>query len=92
LLIGVTSDDLFPIRQTDEIYAILQARGRPVERFVVQSEYGHDAFLVEAAQMRPALRAFLRTLDGPATNDAAREVATDARRLAAHRLRGGKRL
>jgi homoserine O-acetyltransferase/O-succinyltransferase len=92
LLIGVTSDDLFPIRQTDEIYAILQARGRPVERFVVQSEYGHDAFLVEAAQMRPALRAFLRTLDGPVTNEAQREVATDARRLAALRLRGGKRL
>jgi homoserine O-acetyltransferase len=90
LLIGVTSDDLFPIRQTDEIYAILTARGRPVERFVVESEYGHDAFLVEAAQMRPAIRAFLRSLDGPVGNAAAREVASAAR-MAALRLRTGTR-
>lgn len=92
LLVGVTSDDLFPIRQTDEIYDLLKARGREVERFVVKSEYGHDAFLVEAAQMRPAIRQFLRKLEGPQTSDTQRVAAADARRLAALRLRGGKQL
>ena len=88
LLIGVSSDDLFPLRQTDEIHSILTARGRSVERFVVESPYGHDAFLVEAAQMRPVIRTFLKTLDGPTDLPAeSRENASDAWRLAARRLR-----
>ena len=90
LLIGVSSDELFPLRQTDEIHAILTARGRKVERFVIESPYGHDAFLVEAAQMRPAIRTFLKALDGPeAAAPETRESATDAWRLAALRLRAG---
>lgn len=88
LLIGVSSDDLFPLRQTDEIHSILTARGRTVERFVVESPYGHDAFLVEVAQMRPVIRAFLKSLDGPTDLLAeSRENASDAWRLAARRLR-----
>ena len=92
LLIGVSSDDLFPLRQTDEIFAILTARGRNVERFVVESPYGHDAFLVEVAQMRPVIRTFLKSLDGPTDLPAeSRESASDAWRLAARRLRAPAR-
>ena len=90
LLIGVSSDDLFPLRQTDEIHAILTARGRSVERFVVESPYGHDAFLVEAAQMRPAIRTFLKSVEGSSEPTVeSRESASDAWRLAAMRLRVG---
>ncbi len=90
LLIGVSSDDLFPLRQTDEIARILQEQGKvPVERFVLESPYGHDAFLVEEHKMRATLRAFLRRLDVPAPPDAsARDAAAiDARALAWRRLR-----
>ena len=55
---------------------------------MVDSPYGHDAFLVEVAQMRPAIRSLLKSLESPAPpSDLLREAATDARRLAALRFR-----
>lgn len=60
LLIGISSDDLFPIRQTDEIVQILRQHGSlDFQTHVVESHYGHDAFLVEWRKMAGPIRSFL---------------------------------
>lgn len=62
LLISISSDDLFPPRQMEEVCDLLQAAGRDVKYFCMESAYGHDAFLVEYRKMLPALREFVLSL------------------------------
>ena len=59
LVIGISSDDLFPVRETHEMIERMQARGVDITSFIVESSYGHDAFLVEYQKMLAPLRAFM---------------------------------
>ncbi|MBB6053767.1 homoserine O-acetyltransferase MetX [Armatimonas rosea] len=64
LVIGISSDDLFPVRESHEMIERMQARGVDVTSFIVDSSYGHDAFLVEYRKMLPPLRAFMDGITG----------------------------
>lgn len=62
LLVAFTSDELFPTYQAEEIVDVLRRYDRAVDYLLVDSAYGHDAFLVEQAKMLPTLRAFVNGL------------------------------
>ncbi len=65
LFISFTSDWLYPPNQSQEmVNALRQAgRGEDVVYFEAVSPYGHDAFLLEAAQQGPVIESFLSSLD-----------------------------
>ena len=44
-VVGVTSDRLYPVRLSEELYAALPEDRR--ELAVIDSPYGHDGFLIE---------------------------------------------
>lgn len=62
LFVAIRSDDLFPPHETVEMVKIMHRLGKAVEYFLMDSAYGHDAFLVEQTKMIPALRRFVATL------------------------------
>ena len=62
LVVGVTSDILYPVYQQLEIVAALQRRGRPVEYAEIDSPHGHDGFLIDFHMMEPVLARFLARL------------------------------
>jgi homoserine O-acetyltransferase len=62
LFIAISSDDLFPPHEAEAAVAILLRQGKAVEYECLKSPYGHDAFLVEQAQIRVLLRNFLARL------------------------------
>jgi homoserine O-acetyltransferase len=62
-----SSDWLYPPEDTDTMEQLLLRAGKRVEHVRVQSDYGHDAFLVECPLYATQLSAFLA------------EVATEAR-------------
>jgi homoserine O-acetyltransferase len=57
-----TSDWLYPPYQTEEMVAVLQGLGKPVEYHLIPSSYGHDAFLLEHETFAPAVRDFLNKI------------------------------
>ena len=59
LVIGISSDDLFPVRETHEMIERMQQRGVDITSFIVESSYGHDAFLVEVDEQTELVRGFL---------------------------------
>ncbi len=67
LLVAIRSDELFPPYQTDEIVSALRRHGHDVSSFVLESTYGHDAFLVEQDRMLPALRRFVAGIGAQST-------------------------
>lgn len=60
LLIGVTTDLLFPIRQQEEVARVLREWGRDCRFVRLDSVYGHDAFLIEIERFGRILGGFLR--------------------------------
>lgn len=54
-----TSDWLYPPYQTEEMANVLRALGKPVEYHLIESAYGHDAFLLEHETFTPMVREFL---------------------------------
>ena len=63
LMMGVSGDDLFPVGQTHEIVERLRQSGKSeVIEHVVESSYGHDAFLTEYRKMLPPLRDFVQNI------------------------------
>jgi homoserine O-acetyltransferase len=63
LAIGFSSDDLFPPRQTVEIAERAQRGGNEnAEAVILDSDYGHDAFLVHQRMMIPAITSFMASL------------------------------
>jgi homoserine O-acetyltransferase len=62
LFVAIRSDDLFPAHETAEMVRIMQGLGKHVEYFLMDSAYGHDAFLVHQTRMIPALRRFMASL------------------------------
>jgi homoserine O-acetyltransferase len=59
LVIGVESDILYPLYQSQEIVAAARAAGVPARSVELDSPHGHDAFLIEHDQVGIPLSAFL---------------------------------
>jgi homoserine O-acetyltransferase len=59
-----TSDWLYPPYQTEEMVNILKGLGKSVEYHLIDSPYGHDAFLLEHETFSPQVRAFLERVSG----------------------------
>lgn len=61
LILSFTSDWLYPPYQSQELVEAIQANGLAVEYHVIESSYGHDAFLLEADKMEDIVARFLIT-------------------------------
>lgn len=59
LIISVSSDWLYPPYQSQEIVSALTANDRDVQYCEIQSNYGHDAFLLESGQLNYIMGKFL---------------------------------
>ena len=60
LVIGVTTDILFPSRQQKEIADLMAATGTDVDYVEIDSVNGHDAFLIDDAHFTPVVKKFLQ--------------------------------
>ena len=56
LVIGVTSDILFPVRQQRELAESLRKTGSAVTYLEIDAPYGHDTFLIEKETVGDAVR------------------------------------
>jgi homoserine O-acetyltransferase len=59
LWFAFSSDWLYPPYQTEELIEVLHAQGKPAEYHLVDSDYGHDSFLVEPEKFTPKIVEFL---------------------------------
>lgn len=59
MVIGVSTDILFPLQQQEQIAEGLQAAGAHVEFIALDSPQGHDAFLVDIENYSRAIGGFL---------------------------------
>jgi homoserine O-acetyltransferase/O-succinyltransferase len=62
MVIGVSTDILFPLQQQEQIAEGLQAAGAEVEFVALDSPQGHDAFLVDIDNYSRAIGGFLNRL------------------------------
>lgn len=62
LLVAFSSDWLFPTNDVREVANALRANGRDVTYVNIQSDYGHDAFLLEVEELTRLISGFLRNL------------------------------
>ena len=59
LVISFSSDWLYPSYQSQEIVRALRSRNRDVAYVELESNYGHDSFLVDVAEQAELVRGFL---------------------------------
>src|SRR5512133_3493653 len=59
-----TSDWLYPPYQTEEMVTCLRGMGKAVEYHLIESAYGHDAFLLEHETFAPLVMSFLAGVEG----------------------------
>lgn len=59
LWFAFSSDWLYPAHQTEELVTELQKLNKPVNYHLIDSDYGHDSFLVEPEKYIPLLKKFL---------------------------------
>jgi homoserine O-acetyltransferase/O-succinyltransferase len=59
LAVALSTDWLFPVRQTRDIAAALLRTRRDVSYCVLEAAHGHDAFLVDVKYLSELIRAFL---------------------------------
>ncbi|MDA3902482.1 MAG: homoserine O-acetyltransferase [Desulfuromusa sp.] len=59
LWFAFSSDWLYPAHQTEELVTELQQLNKPVNYHLIDSDYGHDSFLVEPEKYIPLLKEFL---------------------------------
>ncbi len=64
LWFAFTSDWLYPPYQTEEVVEILRRLGKPVEYHLIDSDYGHDSFLVEPEKFTHFVVEFLERISG----------------------------
>jgi len=78
LVLSFTGDWHFPAEAGGTLADAFAATDTPVAHHVVDSDHGHDAFLVEPEHVGPPIRSFLRHgLDGDAVDDADCDDAGD---------------
>ena len=65
LVMGISSDILYPSYQQQQIQALLVAAGTDAEYIEIDSPHGHDAFLINLAQVGPPLQRFLEHVAKP---------------------------
>jgi homoserine O-acetyltransferase len=70
-----TSDWLYPPAQTEEMVSALRELGKPVEYRLIESSYGHDAFLLEHETFAPDVRDFLERVEKSAADGATGKCA-----------------
>ncbi len=63
LWFAFSSDWLYTPQQTEEVVSELRSQNKPVEYHCIQSDYGHDSFLVEPEKFIPLLKNFLDQID-----------------------------
>jgi homoserine O-acetyltransferase len=63
LWFAFSSDWLYPPRQTEKLVTELQHLGKTVDYHQIESDYGHDAFLVEPEKIVPHIKEFLARID-----------------------------
>jgi homoserine O-acetyltransferase len=72
LVLSFTGDWHFTVEQSQELADAFEAADVPVTHHVVDSDHGHDAFLVEPGKVGPPIRDFLRDgLEGRAVTERA---------------------
>lgn len=59
LVLSFSSDWLYPPRQSEELVAAIRANGLSAKYHMIESSYGHDAFLLEADKMEEIVSRFL---------------------------------
>jgi homoserine O-acetyltransferase len=62
LWFAFTSDWLYPPYQTEELVEVLHSLGKSAEYHLIDSDYGHDSFLVEPEKFTPKIVDFLDRL------------------------------
>jgi homoserine O-acetyltransferase len=74
LLLSFTGDWHFTVDQSEAVADAFRSSSVPVAHHVVDSDHGHDAFLVEPEKVGPPLRDFLNEgVDGTAVHDTAED-------------------
>lgn len=63
LWFAFTSDWLYPPYLTEEVVAILKQLDKPVDYHLIDSDYGHDSFLVEPEKFTPKVVELLERLE-----------------------------
>jgi homoserine O-acetyltransferase len=63
LVIGVSSDLLFPVWQQRELASALRKQGAPVTYVELDAPYGHDTFLIDRERVGGAVKAHLEDAD-----------------------------
>ena len=58
LVIGVSSDSLFPVQQQHELADAMKPYVNDTQMLALDSIQGHDSFLVDMDQFRPAIAGF----------------------------------
>jgi homoserine O-acetyltransferase len=64
LVVGVTSDFLFPVRQQRELAERLRKAGTDVTYLEIDAPYGHDTFLIERETVGAAVKSHLEDAAG----------------------------
>jgi homoserine O-acetyltransferase len=59
LLVGISSDWLFPASDVRALAWVMTAAGAKVSYAELSSSHGHDGFLAAAAQLEPIIKAHL---------------------------------
>lgn len=62
LMVGISSDFLYPTYQQKEVVEIRRRLGLPAYYAEIDSPFGHDAFLIEFAQLERIIKDFLQML------------------------------
>ncbi len=65
LVIGVSSDILYPAYQQAELADALRRQGVRAEYQVIESPHGHDGFLIDFPILQPMIYRFIRALRSP---------------------------
>ncbi|MBN1900989.1 homoserine O-acetyltransferase [Candidatus Sumerlaeota bacterium] len=78
LVTSISSDWLFPPSQSLEMVKALRSANHDVTYFQIQSQYGHDAFLLETDTLTRLIKAFLKRISGKESDISTQEISLAA--------------
>jgi homoserine O-acetyltransferase len=85
LVVSFTADWHFTVEQGEAIAEAFRANGTPVAHHVIESDHGHDAFLVEPDTVGPPLRDFLADgIHGRSVSDTDGDLPADSEYAPVH--------